>query len=456
MSLLNFKADIKAPHVEADIKANYIEANNIVVRPTEGLAYELTADESAYECIGLGTATETDIVIPSYHKGLPVIGLGNGCFLDKTGITGVVISDGIQTIGEKAFQGCSSLVNVIIGNNVTLIDKYAFQNCTKLKKVIIGSNVKNIEKNAFCATALTEVLLPKGVEKIGQTAFSNCNKLKDIVIPNSVTTIGFMAINSISKPTIWYEEGFDATQLDGMSLVYGAARETSKFYTSDQNNVIADYTNKAIYSLEANKAEHATNAENAVTANEAATADKAKQADGDLKALLNTIISYLPHSSETTKHFDFTKDLNSVITEQDRGILETFAEDFAIGEFYGNYDSDNNGEASAFDSKDEFLDFIDDFADDGLYRGTITKNMLSLLPTLEFGETIEVVNLKSISVKQDSGKTIYQYTFDETTTNLEINYYTNTVVSDGEGNYDLMPDVSVKVDIGYKRYIASL
>ncbi len=50
-------------------------------RPTEGLEYTLSKDESYYICSGLGTATTTDIVIASTYKNLPVSSIRNNAFV---------------------------------------------------------------------------------------------------------------------------------------------------------------------------------------------------------------------------------------------------------------------------------------------------------------------------------------------------------------------------------------
>ena len=90
-------------------------------------------------------------------------------------ITSIVISDGVTSIGDWAFQECSSLTSVTISNIVTSIGKYAFLDCS----------------------SLTSVKIPNGVTSIGDGAFLNCSNLTSITIPNSVTYIGSDAFKGV-------------------------------------------------------------------------------------------------------------------------------------------------------------------------------------------------------------------------------------------------------------------
>ena len=84
--------------------------NNPGKPATEGLKYTLLADD-AYEVTGYdGTATE--INIPSTYSGKPV-----------------------TSIGDSAFEGCSSLTSITIPNSVTSIGRDAFENCSDLKTI---------------------------------------------------------------------------------------------------------------------------------------------------------------------------------------------------------------------------------------------------------------------------------------------------------------------------------
>ena len=117
--------------------------------PTEGLSYELNGDGNGYTVSGIGTATDTDIVIPSEYNGLPVTSTWGYAFTWCTSLTSVTIPDSVTSIGVGAFYHCTSLTSVTIGNSVTSIGNSAFSSCTSLTSVTIGNSVTSIGNSAF-------------------------------------------------------------------------------------------------------------------------------------------------------------------------------------------------------------------------------------------------------------------------------------------------------------------
>ena len=178
---------------------------------TDGLTYEI---HDAYVnphaiCTGLGTATETDIVIGNTYKGLPVRGIAKNAFR-YTEITSVVIGEGVTSIADYAFYNCDSLTRVVIPYSVTSIGNSAFRSCF----------------------SLTSVEISDGVRSIGYRAFYDCKSLTSIVIPNSVTSIGsyaFCECTSLSEVTLneggltYIPDGtfYNCTSLESILLPYG-------------------------------------------------------------------------------------------------------------------------------------------------------------------------------------------------------------------------------------------
>ena len=148
------------------------------------------------------TGTATNLVIPASINGVPVTGIANNAFKNKTGIVSVTIPSSVTSIGQNAFQGCTGLTSVTIPNSVTSIGTDAFYGCTALASVTIPNSVTAIATDAFHdCTGLTSVTIPNSVTSIGDSAFADCGALTSVTIPNSVTSIGDSAFASCGALT---------------------------------------------------------------------------------------------------------------------------------------------------------------------------------------------------------------------------------------------------------------
>ena len=118
------------------------------------------------------------------------------------GCKNTFIPNGVTTIVNGAFGGCSGLTSIIIPESITSIGQYAFGDCTALTSITILGNLTKIADLTFSGcSGLTSITIPESVTSIGQQAFENCSALTSITISQNVTKIGFMAFRGCSSLT---------------------------------------------------------------------------------------------------------------------------------------------------------------------------------------------------------------------------------------------------------------
>ena len=149
----------------------------------DNLKYKINNDYTA-SLVGY-TDSPKNLVISkniSYESGkFKVTSIGNYAFDKCTSLTSVTIPDSVTSIGNYAFNGCRSLTDVTIGNSVTSIGEYAFNGCESLTSVTIPNSVTSIESCAFFnCTSLTSVTIPDSVTSIGGSVFYGCTNLEKV------------------------------------------------------------------------------------------------------------------------------------------------------------------------------------------------------------------------------------------------------------------------------------
>jgi len=172
----------------------------------------------------------TDIIIPS-----GVTSIGNNAFEDCSSLTSVIIPDSVTSIGDDAFYGCSSLTSITIPDSVTSIGEWAFCGCSNLTSVTIPDSVTSIRNATFAnCSSLTSVTIPNSVISIGDAAFRCCSSLTSVTIPDSVTCIGNLTFEGCSGLTSVYYDG-TATDWTNISIGYYSFANTNatRYYYSE-------------------------------------------------------------------------------------------------------------------------------------------------------------------------------------------------------------------------------
>ena len=164
--------------------------------------------------------SEAEYVIPSEINGKKITEIGKSAFSHNDGLggpTAITIPEGVVSIGDMAFSGCSGLTTISLPNSVTSIGSMAFSNCSGLTSISMPDSVTSIGNMTFWnCSKLTDVKIPDKVETIGDSAFCNCTSLKTINIPNGVKSIGdnafdgCLALADINIPNSVTEIGAEA------------------------------------------------------------------------------------------------------------------------------------------------------------------------------------------------------------------------------------------------------
>ena len=163
------------------------------LKPSEGLTFALLDDEKSYKLTGVGSCTDTKVVIPDEYEGLPVTAFGYGAFDNNKTVKEVYVPNTITEIGENAFANCNCLEYVQIPEGVTTIGDSAFRGTYALKSIKLPSTLKVIESSAFYNSSLTSITFPAGLEKIGSYAFSSCDLLTGVNFSNAPAYIDMQA-----------------------------------------------------------------------------------------------------------------------------------------------------------------------------------------------------------------------------------------------------------------------
>ena len=116
--------------------------------------------------------------------------LCDGVFENNTGLTEVVIEEGVKELPPRFFRNCYKLKKVTLPSSLEVIGSEAFFGCIELKEIKFNANLKRIGEAAFkYCEKLCNFTFPQNLEEIGSRAFSHCNSLSEIKIPSKIKTI---------------------------------------------------------------------------------------------------------------------------------------------------------------------------------------------------------------------------------------------------------------------------
>lgn len=167
-------------------------------------------------------------------------------------MTEAVIGDCNTSIGDNAFNYCTSLTSIVIPSGVTRIGSTAFNNCTGLTSINIPSGVTSIGQYTFLnCRSLTSIDIPNSVTTIGTQTFSGCRSLTSCTIGSGVTSIGngaflncsgltSITVNATTPPTLG-SSVFSSTPIaGGTGYIYVPSASVDVYKSADGWRTYAD------------------------------------------------------------------------------------------------------------------------------------------------------------------------------------------------------------------------
>ena len=180
-----------------------------------------------------GCSTITSVFIPE-----SVTSIGNYAFYICRNLESVSFPNSLVTIGDCAFGGCTKLTTIDIPKSVTAIGRVAFYRCSSLTEINVeeGNPVYDCRNNCNAiietntnrlVSGCANTTIPNSVTCIGEGAFGFCSGLRSIIIPDGVKSVEGFAFQSCTNlesitipPSLTYFGGDVFIQCDQLKSVH--------------------------------------------------------------------------------------------------------------------------------------------------------------------------------------------------------------------------------------------
>ncbi len=212
---------------------------------TAGLQFETYGNY--YIISGSYEGLSGNVYIGSAIDDVPILGIKAEAFKNRENITGVYISEGVVSIEDSAFEGCTRLETIIIPSSVKMIGDGILKDCIGLENLsisFIGNNsymwdqtsmsmsyLFGVEDNSLIPNSLKNLTITSdfripahslrdceyienikitgNVNTIEEYAFAYCTGLKTIELPESLKTIGDKAFICTGLESVVIPDGVE-------------------------------------------------------------------------------------------------------------------------------------------------------------------------------------------------------------------------------------------------------
>jgi len=186
---------------------------------------------------GFAAAPSGSLAIP---QGVNTV--GDFAFQNCSGLTSVTLPPSVIIIGESAFSG-TGLTSITIPSSVQVIGEFAFTGSTHLANILVDSASQDFESISGvlfnnAGTVLEAVpgglsggyAIPSSVTLINAAAADGCTGLTSITIPASVTSIGNMAFQGCTGLADVYEQAVTPPTLPTGSTAFSQCASGLKIH----------------------------------------------------------------------------------------------------------------------------------------------------------------------------------------------------------------------------------
>ena len=109
---------------------------------------------------------------------------------------GINLPSSLITIGDSAFNSCTTLSSITLPSSITSIGSSAFSSCASLEIADLSlPNLESLASKAFVGVKITKISNLGKITAINPNHQDNANLgdksvLKEIILPNTIKTIG--------------------------------------------------------------------------------------------------------------------------------------------------------------------------------------------------------------------------------------------------------------------------
>ena len=148
---------------------------------------------------------QTGITTIDFSAATGLLSIGDNAFEGCTSLTQAVVPSGVTTLGNEVFKGCTGITFAGVPSSVTSCGTGTYYGCSALASVVFTPTVTALPVHTFAdCSSLVEVNYNSDVEEIGGGAFVGCAALRMLLVPASVTTVGENAFYGLSSLTLFF------------------------------------------------------------------------------------------------------------------------------------------------------------------------------------------------------------------------------------------------------------